>query len=275
MVARTAALLMLLLLAGCGTPASMYRIALLGPFEGRYREIGYDAYYAAKLALSDEGDQALELLALDDGGTPDSARARAVALAADPRVKAVLLTGYAAATTDTQQALGAALPAIIIGQWGSTPVGDNRFMLASADLPPESREITEMARLNGDIVGGEIFGLKQFALLGGDTPHAVIVTNAALADSAFRERLLNSGLYIPEPGLLSTLSYDAARMAAAASRTSSPADTLRNMRYEGLNGTIHFENGYWSGAPLHAYRYDSDCLQSSKQLCLIEAAPPA
>ncbi|MBE2183871.1 MAG: hypothetical protein IAE89_10635, partial [Anaerolineae bacterium] len=40
-----------LCLAGCGATAAtpkVQRIALLAPFEGRYREIGYNALYAAR-----------------------------------------------------------------------------------------------------------------------------------------------------------------------------------------------------------------------------------
>ncbi len=275
MVAKIAALLtLLLLLAGCGTPATMYRIALLGPFEGRYREVGYDAYYAARLALHDDSGTETELLALDDGGSPQSARDRAAALALDPRVRVVLLTGYAAAAAETQAALES-LPAIIIGQWGSQPAGESRYMLASADLPPESREITGVARLNGNIVGGDVFGLKQFVRLGGDTAHTTLITNAVLPSASLRNALLGSSLYVPEPGLLSALSYDATRIAAAAARTANPSAALRDTHYDGLNGTIRFEAGYWAGAPLHTYRYDATCLQTTEQLCLIEAAPPA
>src|SRR5690349_2126250 len=42
-------------LSGCAiTPHELTpRIALLAPFEGRYREVGYNAYYAVRLAFVD------------------------------------------------------------------------------------------------------------------------------------------------------------------------------------------------------------------------------
>ncbi len=45
-----------MLLSACAvkrTP-TIYRIALLAPFEGRYREIGYNALYAARMAFDYE-----------------------------------------------------------------------------------------------------------------------------------------------------------------------------------------------------------------------------
>jgi ABC-type branched-subunit amino acid transport system substrate-binding protein len=76
------------MVVGCGATRSyaITRIALLAPFEGRYREVGYNAYYAALLALGESGSTQIELLAVDDGGSPATAAQRAAALARDPWV---------------------------------------------------------------------------------------------------------------------------------------------------------------------------------------------
>ena len=44
------AALLLVALTACGGTPPVMRLALLAPFEGRYREVGYQALYAARLA---------------------------------------------------------------------------------------------------------------------------------------------------------------------------------------------------------------------------------
>ena len=48
-------LLLIPLVTACAIQrtSTPYKIALLAPFEGRYRDVGYDALYAARLALSE------------------------------------------------------------------------------------------------------------------------------------------------------------------------------------------------------------------------------
>jgi ABC-type branched-subunit amino acid transport system substrate-binding protein len=84
-------------LVGCSTStAPVVKIGLVAPFEGRYRAIGYEAIYAARLAIREinaaGGVQGVrvELLALDDGGDPLAAIEQARKLAIDPQVVAVL-----------------------------------------------------------------------------------------------------------------------------------------------------------------------------------------
>jgi uncharacterized lipoprotein YmbA len=98
--------LLLLLLSACAvyeTPTTE-RLALIAPFEGRDREVGYEALYAARLALAD-ANSALELLPLDDGGTADFAAQRLRALQFDPQVRAVIIMGASASDAQTQAAL--------------------------------------------------------------------------------------------------------------------------------------------------------------------------
>jgi len=93
-----APLLLLLLLAasGCQQVAAPVKIGLVAPFEGRHREIGYDAIYAARLAVreingrGDRGGPRIELVALDDSADPELARQAAASLVVDPDVVAVL-----------------------------------------------------------------------------------------------------------------------------------------------------------------------------------------
>lgn len=72
------------------------KIGLVAPFEGRYRPIGYEAIYAARLAIREINakgginGQRVELVALDDRGEPDKAIEAARQLVLDPQVVAVI-----------------------------------------------------------------------------------------------------------------------------------------------------------------------------------------
>ena len=75
-------------LAACGIlqPLEIHKVALLAPFEGPFREFGYNALYAARLAMSDENLENVQLLPIDDGGNIMSAAARIRALNLDSAV---------------------------------------------------------------------------------------------------------------------------------------------------------------------------------------------
>jgi hypothetical protein len=259
---KTRGLILLLIgLCGCGTqrPPEISRIVLLAPFEGRYREVGYDAYYATRLAISDSGNSSTELLAVDDGGSVDSAVERAKALVKDPLVKAVIALGYAAADEETQMASGN-LPVLIVGQWGSKPASSHIFMLASAQAAKSLTisgviPITDTATLAVPLIGNEVFALKQFGQLRPNTDEIKIASSSTLPDEAFRERFLKSGLFVPEPGLLATLTYDAANIALEAMQHTDAQKALESTSYTGINGIIRFDGGYWVNAPVHYYCY--------------------
>jgi len=98
------------------------KIGLVGPFEGRYRYVGYDAMYAARLALREAnaaggvGGYSVELVAFDDQGAVSGARAAARSLAQDPDVVAVI-GHFRDETTEATRALydQAGLPLIVAG----------------------------------------------------------------------------------------------------------------------------------------------------------------
>ncbi len=79
-----------------GSTAPVVKIGLVAPFEGRYRAIGYEAIYAARLAIREINTTGgvngvrVELIALDDGGGRDTAIEQARKLAFDPQVIAVV-----------------------------------------------------------------------------------------------------------------------------------------------------------------------------------------
>ncbi len=90
------AVLLALFLSACQQAAPVAKIGLVAPFEGRLRDVGYDAVYAARLAVREINARAgaeglrLELVALDDSGDVDLARQSAASLVLDPAVVAVV-----------------------------------------------------------------------------------------------------------------------------------------------------------------------------------------
>ena len=82
---------------------------MVAPFEGQYRAIGYEAIYAARLAIREINARGgvrgyrIELVALDDRGEPDRAITAARQLIIDPQVMAVI-GNYRPATTERASA---------------------------------------------------------------------------------------------------------------------------------------------------------------------------
>lgn len=262
--AGTLALLLLVALTGCAVGRTQIpaRIALLAPFEGRYREVGYDALYAARLAFSDSGRTDVEFFPIDDGGTVATAVDRARALAQDAQVRAVLVSGLAATDPAVLSAFGD-LTVLVIGHWG-TAAREGVFVLASADLPAALSvsarvEVTDAARLTSPVVGGEIFALSQFPRLRADTAGITVVSSARLPDEAFYTRYVNSAPFAPAPGLLAMLAYDAAALTIGAAQGRASRSQVRAgfaaQTYTGLNGEIRFEGGFWANAPVYRYGY--------------------
>ncbi|HSJ56056.1 MAG TPA: ABC transporter substrate-binding protein, partial [Anaerolineae bacterium] len=92
-----------LLLAACGISRPV-KLGLSAPFEGRHRDLGYEALYAVRLAVRERneaggagGRYPVELVALNDFDEPDQALVQARKMAADPDVLAVL-GGWSPAT---------------------------------------------------------------------------------------------------------------------------------------------------------------------------------
>jgi ABC-type branched-subunit amino acid transport system substrate-binding protein len=119
-------LLAVLSLSAC-LPRPLPRVLKIGlgaPFEGRYRAIGYDAVYAARLAVREINERGripgyrLALVAYDDRADPSMARANAEALVTDPAVIAVI-GHYRQRTTEAAGAVygEVGMPMIAVGGW--------------------------------------------------------------------------------------------------------------------------------------------------------------
>jgi ABC-type branched-subunit amino acid transport system substrate-binding protein len=85
-----------LFFSSCHSVAPVVKIGLAGPFEGRFRDVGYDVIYSARLAIREVnnaggiGGYRVSLVALDDFGDPEMAPQVAAALVIDEDVVAVL-----------------------------------------------------------------------------------------------------------------------------------------------------------------------------------------
>jgi hypothetical protein len=254
-------------MSACTKTPQPVKIALLAPFEGRYREVGYDALYAARLALADSpvvvGE--ITLLPIDDGGDISSAVERAEALRRDPAVKSVLGLGYAATSDAVQAALGD-VPVLIVGYWGARPQRENAYILASPDLhervtTPARAAITDLARLPTPLRCGPVCGLAQFPQLRDDLSDISVLSSSSLPDAVFRQRYVDSAQFAPEPGLLATLTYDATMLAVQSVNAGVPLDAIESV---GINGRIRFaDDDYWQDAPINRFAYEDAVLRSS------------
>lgn len=118
--------LLLVLLPACLPPPlpHVIKIGLVAPFEGRYRYVGYDAIYAARLAVREinaaggAGGWMLELAAYDDRADPEMARTAARNLVTDPDVVAVIGHYREASTGAAVVVYGeAGMPLLAVGAW--------------------------------------------------------------------------------------------------------------------------------------------------------------
>lgn len=261
MAVRRCLLVLLLLVSGCSLirQPSITKIALLAPFEGRYREIGYDALYAARLAIADSSSEWIDLLATDDGGSVASAVDRARAIQHDPAIALTLILGPYASDAAVQRAFGSH-PVLIIGHWNARPTGASAFILASRDIDSllsvaQPENVTTIRQLETPFVGSELLALKQVPLLRDNLEGIIIVSSASLPDDDFARQYRESDSFAPQPGLLASLTYDATMLSIRAITNETP---LREMRYEGMNGLIVFDaDGYWLNAPIHEFVYEN------------------
>ncbi|MEZ4593529.1 MAG: ABC transporter substrate-binding protein [Chloroflexota bacterium] len=125
----------LLLLTACASVQPVVKIGLVAPFEGAQRALGYDAIYAARLAVREVneaggiGGYRVALVALDDGGDAALAGETAASLTIDPAVVAVIGHGLAETTAVAQPIYAEAnLPLL--------PLGDPPFLPQDPALLP-------------------------------------------------------------------------------------------------------------------------------------------
>lgn len=273
--------LQLIAMSGCAVVRAEQRvkIALFAPFEGRYREIGYNALYAARLGLSldqvmrvfNGGPLNIDLMAVDDGGSEAINHARALAL--DPLVMGVIALGYDATSPDVLAAFGDDLPVMIVGEWGAEPISENVFILSNPDIQkqintPARVSVTDAAALPAPLIGGDVLALEGFTELRESLDGVTVLSSGTLPSENLIHLYQASDAFAPAPGLLASLTYDATQFMAMAANQHSRDSTLHILTTlpHPLNGNsieIRFENGYWADAPIHRYVYVDGVLVAS------------
>lgn len=222
---------LLLLLTACAVSPveTPVQIALLAPFEGRYRDVGYNALYAVQLALS-EHDEQVELLAVDDGGSSESASDRARALVLNERVVGVIVLGYAATDAATLESFGT-LPVVVAGYWGVQDTNANIITLHHPEVPdqvlvPPREPITRLSRAVPLLAGGLVLSLPLFTKLVADLDGVRLAASFPLPDAEFTERYLTSSPFAPEPGLIAMAAYISARFIVEQVQADSTRETV-------------------------------------------------
>lgn len=246
-------LLCALLLSACAslTGPRTVKIALVAPFEGRSRQIGYDAFPALRLAVRDaiargpvNGVQ-VEFVAYNDNADPVMAERVARNVAADPDVIAVI--GHLELSTTL-----AALP---VYRAAGLPVLVPH--LAPEDVPADAL-VFRMGPGAGAQPERACDGCARQ-----DAPNLADAPEAQRVLARFTELSLG-----PPPTWRSIVAYDAATVLIEAARAAlaqdgalngarlraAVAEQLRSRQVDGLLGTIAFDRqNVWRAAPVFVY----------------------
>lgn len=268
-----------LLLVACTPPTRpALKIGLVGPFEGRYREIGQEIIVAVRLAVREANDAggiggySVELMAFDDGGDPAQAEDQSRKLATDPQVMGVIGNWLEPTTLAAAPALAASnIPYLATAS--SPELDPSAFRL----WPTESALHAAVPKANfcsncdslenldwltahcllptAHCYGPPLWGLTQFPRLAGSAAEGVYVVAPAplpadSADPAFADRYLAISQGV-QPRFLAVLAYDATQLLFAAIQqdieaNGSPtragvAAALAQVRFSGLSGQFTFD----------------------------------
>lgn len=258
MVAR----LLLILVGICQLTAcisqtqTITKIVLLAPFEGLYQEIGYNALYASRLAITDSNLDNVDLLAIDDGGTVEIASERVAAIAQDPSIEAIITLG-SFATSQHAQSQAENIPMLIVGHWNTAPINTSAIIFTHPDIESSinwNGTLSDLQTESAEVSGSEILSLLAISSVLNDLSNVRVSSSASLPDDDFIERYMNSAEFAPEPNLLATLTYDVTNIVLQSIETDMP---IHQMEYTGINGNFIFSDGYWHSATIYEYQYDA------------------
>ncbi|MGQ0600780.1 MAG: ABC transporter substrate-binding protein [Anaerolineales bacterium] len=235
-----------LLLTACAVTRPVVKVGLVAPFEGRYREIGYEVIYAARLAVREANaaggvaGYSIELLALDDAGDPEMAVEQARKLATDPQVVGVV-GHWRAETTEAAAAIyeSDGIPLLATGLIGELPPSVFRISTPASACPTTCFESVEDIKLSE-------YGKVYVAAPSLSVP-APLPIDSADPTFADRYRSVSNGV---EPRFNAVLAFDAARLLLdaiardiGANKTATRegvALALAQSDFEGLSGAIRF-----------------------------------
>ncbi len=252
----------ILFLASCvfpGSTAPVVKFGLVAPFEGRYRPVGYDAIYAARLAVRERnaaggvGGYRVELVAYDDGGDAQAAIERARQLALDPQVVAVIghyrvETSRAAWDVYAREALPLIASIIPADSLPDAPCAGCTFP-AVFRTGPTSQSLDTSIGLDDAFAGGVPTGtvLVTGALWPRDVPGAQQFISGY--------RAVSNGA---EPGPYAWATYQATQMLFEAMARVRGGPTRRQV---GAQLAARFDaRGMLPGVPTYRYRMDGNGL---------------
>jgi ABC-type branched-subunit amino acid transport system substrate-binding protein len=228
------------------------KIGLVAPFEGRYRVMGYEAIYAARLAIREINASGgvngvrVELIALDDSGDPNMAIEQARKLAIDPQVIAVIghfrpdTTGEASAAYCAES-----LPLLAIDsdRWGACPVVFALTLPITTSISPNPSEFLFFSTVShpADVPDARTFIEAYNAIPIDGTPPGPIALQTY--DAA----------YLVFDALGRTIQSDGVASRAGMAKALAVSD------FVGLGGTYRFDaDGSRIGATVYVYRYGKD-----------------
>ncbi|MCU0520529.1 MAG: ABC transporter substrate-binding protein [Anaerolineae bacterium] len=264
-----------LAIVGCGPHrvAGTVKIGLVAPFEGAYRSIGYDAIYAARLAVREinraggiEG-WLVELVAYDDRGEVDLAERTAANLTIDRDVVAVI-GHYRPDTSSVASPIYGEgnMPLLVLGSWV-----DRRPLVWS--LAPSPSTLAEaMATLaDAKVVEWLDRGAPALAPVTANADETLSVTpypfvGAIDGVQGWTADYLSMGPHVSDPGTFALPTYEAVYLVAEAIEAalhggSAPTrgaigDALGGVHRSGWLGEISWDHdGYWRAPALYVYRW--------------------
>ncbi len=258
------------LFVSCASTRPVCKFGLVAPFEGRYRPLGYDAIYAARLAVRQANEAGgvggcrVELVAYDDGGDARAAVERAKQLALDPQVVAVIGhlrvdTSRAAWDIYAHDALPLLSPVIPGDSLPSAPCDGCNFA-AAFRTGPSGRNVTQSVGLDDIFAGGTLTG-TLFAT-GAPWPRDVPGTRQFVADY----RTVSNGA---EPGPYAWATYQATQLLFGALRAAPVQSELRDLparaslvrRAMGAQLALRFDaQGMLPDAPVYRYQINGQGL---------------
>ncbi len=214
------------------------RIALLAPFEGADREIGYNALYSVRLAIGEIAADDVVLLAVDDGGTVETAVERMRALSTDISIEAAIVLGKHASSLDVQN-VSADLPVLVAGYWDGVSERTNVLLFAHMDIP-SMLESPEYVGIEATTENYSIFF---------DIDYMTVLASSARPDDAFRTVYLDSDQFAPEPGIIAAHTYNAATyLLQNIQKTNTRQSLLTAMSSD-------FVDGFYQNAELHLFSF--------------------
>lgn len=253
-----------ILLAACGAPRPVVKIALVAPFEGRLRQVGYEAFPAMRLAIRERiatggtGSVHVTFIAYNDDGDPTTAARIARNVVLDPEVVAVighlvLSTTLAALPVYTQAGLPVLVPSVPANALPRDPL-----VFRMGPATPSRNLQTSSAPCATLDPSWAATGWPLGACIA-DAPPVAELPGAQQALAAFTSLSLG-----PLPGPRSIVAYDTTNVLLDAIALDAQvrglptragvADALRRVRHDGLLGQITFDrDNVWAGAPAWMY----------------------